>query len=151
LGSFKFWNYLNGSAFDILEVLLALRHVHGYCPSLEVTKHANPSPVQAGAPLTYTIYVTNTGHVTLTTTITDFLPAHISPSGVLTWPPIVLGHDEVWTETVTVTVTSAYTGALTNKVKVTTEEGVGGTAGVTICSNYCFIYLPIVFVSSICQ
>ncbi|NIO71783.1 MAG: hypothetical protein GTN71_22840, partial [Anaerolineae bacterium] len=39
-------------------------------PMLEVSKEADPDPVQAGAPLTYTIYVTNTGNVDLNATVT---------------------------------------------------------------------------------
>ncbi|NIO71782.1 MAG: DUF11 domain-containing protein, partial [Anaerolineae bacterium] len=42
--------------------------------ALSVTKEADPDPVQAGASLTYTIYVTNTGNVDLNATVTDTLP-----------------------------------------------------------------------------
>ncbi len=111
---------------------------------LEVTKQADPAPVPDGAPLTYTIRVTNTGNVTLTATITDILPNHVTPTGVLTWTPTITASGGIWAQQVVVTVETGYTGSLTNKVQVTTEEGAMGTASVTVCTNYCIIYLPIV-------
>jgi uncharacterized repeat protein (TIGR01451 family) len=66
---------------------------------LLVTKRAIPDPVQPGAPLTYTILVTNPFDVALHATITDTLPEHITlgrtsagtlvlPGGVITWTPV---------------------------------------------------------------
>jgi len=95
-------------------------------PGLEVSKQADPDPVSAGAQLTYTIYVTNTGNVTLTATVTDVLPGHVTPGGVLTWTPTITAPGGVWRETVTVTVEMSYLGLLTNVVRVTTEEGATG-------------------------
>ena len=43
-----------------------------------ITKHAYPDPVEPGAPLIYTIRVTNTGVVELHTTITDTLPLSVT-------------------------------------------------------------------------
>jgi uncharacterized repeat protein (TIGR01451 family) len=94
--------------------------------TLSVTKWAEPNPVRPGAQLTYTLYVTNTGDVTLTATITDTLPAHITPGGIITWTPIITVPGGVWTETVVVTVEMGYAGPLTNVVQVTTEEGAAG-------------------------
>jgi len=113
-------------------------------PMLEVSKQADPSPVQDGAQLTYTLRVTNSGNVTLTTTIADTLPDHVTPTGVLTWTPTITAPGGVWTQQVVVTVTSGYTGSLTNVVLVTTEEGATGKASVTVCANACRIYLPVV-------
>jgi len=96
-------------------------------PMLEVIKEADPDPVQAGAQLTYTLSVTNTGNVTLTATVTDTLPDQVSPTGVLTWTPTLTAPDGVWTEQFTVTVQMGYSGTLTNVVEVTTEEGATGT------------------------
>lgn len=110
---------------------------------LELTKQANPAPVQDGAPLTYTIRVTNTGSVTLTATITDILPNHVTPTGVFTWTPTITAPGGIWTQQVVVIVETGYTGALTNKVQVTTEEGAMGTASATVCANYCITYLPL--------
>ena len=95
-------------------------------PHLEVSKQAAPDPVEAGAQLTYTIRVTNTGNVTLTATITDVLPSHVTPTGVLTWTSPITAPGGVWTKTVFVTVEMSYLGPLTNVVRVTTEEGATG-------------------------
>lgn len=111
--------------------------------ALSVTKQADPSPVQDGEPLTYTIRVTNTGDVPLTAIITDTLPSHITPTGVLAWTPTITAPGGIWAQQVIVTVETGYTGSLTNKVQVTTEEGPVGTASVTVCADHCTIYLPL--------
>jgi uncharacterized repeat protein (TIGR01451 family) len=91
-----------------------------------VTKRADRDAVQAGSQLTYTLRVTNTGNVDLHTTITDVLPDHVTPGGVLTWAPIITAPGGVWTEQVTVAVTWGYSGTLTNVLQVTSDEGVMG-------------------------
>jgi uncharacterized repeat protein (TIGR01451 family) len=111
--------------------------------ALRVTKQASPARVQDGAPLTYTIRLTNTGDVTLTATVTDSLPNHVTPTGVLTWTPAITASGGTWMQQVIVTVEPGYTGMLTNKVQVTTEEGVMGTASVAVCVNHCLAYLPL--------
>jgi uncharacterized repeat protein (TIGR01451 family) len=110
--------------------------------ALSITKLASPSPVQDGAQLTYTIHITNTGNVTLTATITDILPNHVTPTGVLTWTPIITAFGDIWTQQTVVTVETGFTGSLTNKVQVTTEEGAIGVASATVCANSCITYLP---------
>jgi PKD repeat protein len=100
--------------------------------ALAVSKRAAPDPVQAGAQLTFTLRVTNTGNMDLHATITDFLPAHVTPGGVLTWTPTITAPGGVWTETVVVTVELGYVGTLTNLVEVTTTEGVSGTDACTV-------------------
>jgi len=95
-------------------------------PHLSVTKRGTPDPVEAGAALTYTIRLTNTGYITFTALVTDILPAHVAPGGVLTWTAEVLAPDGVWTQTVAVTVDVGYSGILTNVVLATTEEGATG-------------------------
>jgi uncharacterized repeat protein (TIGR01451 family) len=90
---------------------------------MEVTKQAFPSPAWAGARLTYTISVTNTGGVTLTTTVTDSLPGQVTPTGVLTWALDPLPPGEGWTKTVAVTVGVDASGPLTNVVEATAQEG----------------------------
>jgi uncharacterized repeat protein (TIGR01451 family) len=94
-------------------------------PALVVVKRAATDVVQAGEPLTYTISVTNTGNVTLTATITDVLPDHVTPAGTLAWTAEIPAPG-VWKETVVVTLALGYSGPLTNTVVVTTEEGATG-------------------------
>ncbi len=91
--------------------------------SLAASQQASDGVVQAGAQLTYTLRVTNTGDVYVHAAITDALPSHVSPGGVHTWTPAIAPGDS-WTEMVTVTVEETYTGLLTNEVQITTEEGV---------------------------
>jgi uncharacterized repeat protein (TIGR01451 family) len=116
-------------------------------PALVVTKQANPTQVQAGERLTYTIRVTNTGDVDLHATISDTLPAHVSPSGVLTWTTTLPAPGGVWTETVVVTVEEGYAGPLTNVVEVTTLEGATGAythQTPAFAPERHFCYLPLV-------
>ncbi len=112
-------------------------------PRVSVTKTAFPDPVQAGESLTYTIRVNNTGGVDLHATITDTLPTQVIPQEILTWTPTITASGGVWVGQVVVTVTPGYSGTLTNKVEVTTEEGAMSSASVTVCVGSC-VYLPIV-------
>ncbi|MFQ5580650.1 MAG: PKD domain-containing protein [Nitrospiria bacterium] len=98
-----------------------------WSPNLTVTKQASPNPVPVGAQLTYTLRVTNTGETLLHLTITDTLPAHVTPTGILTWTPTISTFGGVWTQTVIITAEIGYIGLLTNIVQVTSEEGVTGT------------------------
>jgi uncharacterized repeat protein (TIGR01451 family) len=91
-----------------------------------VAKAATPDPVATGGHLTYTLRLTNTGVVSLTATITDILPSHVTPTGVLTWTPPMILPGDTWTKTVIVTVEMGYVGTLTNVVQVTPEEGAAG-------------------------
>ena len=109
-----------------------------------MSKQVTPDPVQAGASLTYTLRVTNTGNVDLHATITDTLPAHVTPGGVLTWTPTITTPDGIWSQTVVVNVELGYTGTLTNHVQVTTLEGITGeTSSVVNVIGY-KVYLPLV-------
>jgi uncharacterized repeat protein (TIGR01451 family) len=111
---------------------------------ISVYKEASPSPVQDGEPLTYTIRVTNTAGVNLTAAITDILPSHVEPNEVLNWWPIMIGPGDTWIQHFSVTAKEGYTGELRNTVQVTTEEGPMGWARVTVCSNKCLYYLPLI-------
>jgi uncharacterized repeat protein (TIGR01451 family) len=101
-------------------------YTHTLAPDLEVTKRAHSDLVVPGEPLTYTLYVTNTGNFHLNTTITDVLPSHVTPGGARTWTATIPTPAGVWTETVVVTPEMGYAGPLTNVVQVTTEEGAAG-------------------------
>ena len=100
--------------------------------SLEVSKSAEPDPiVEAGSPLTYTIRVSNTGSVYLHAAITDTLPDHVTPApSPLTWTVVITPYTG-WMQEIVVTVDGDYDGPLVNRVEVTTEEGVSGSAVVT--------------------
>jgi uncharacterized repeat protein (TIGR01451 family) len=115
-------------------------------PALAVSKQAEPDPVQAGARMTYTIRITNTGNVALHSLVTDTLPAHVIPSGVLTWTPIITAPEGVWIMPVVVTVETGYTRPLTNVVQVTSDEGAAGVYTHTVSSEKpgLAIYLPVI-------
>lgn len=111
---------------------------------LTVTKQAGPDPVQAGAQLTYTIRVTNIGIGDLHATVTDTLPAYVTPGGVRTWTPVISAPAGVWTQQVVVTVEVGYAGVLTNVVEVTTAEGAAGTCTAISASKvWWYVYLPV--------
>ena len=103
-----------------------------WAPRLTVTKDASSDMVPAGVQLIYTICVTNTGDTLLHPVITDTPSVHVAPTGVLTWTPAAIAPDDVWTQTVAVTVEMGYTGPLTNAVRVTTDEGATGTYACTV-------------------
>jgi len=118
-------------------------------PSLAVTKQAAPDPVEPGEQLTYTLRVTNTGNVTLTATLTDILPNHVTPTGVLTWTPVTItAPGGTWMQQVVVTVDVGYEGPLTNVVQATTEEGATGMDSVTVNASRYRIYLPVILKDS---
>jgi uncharacterized repeat protein (TIGR01451 family) len=127
-------------------------------PSLAITKDAYPDPVQAGSQLTYTLRVTNTGSADLHAAITDTLPSHITsgrtsggtlilPGGIITWTSVITGPGGIWVETMVVTVTRGYSGTLTNRVQVATQEGATGEAEVITNAFGYQIYLPLVMKS----
>ncbi len=126
-----------------------------YFPTLQVNKWAYPDPVQAGAPLTYTIRVVNTSGIDLHATITDTLPLSVTlgetsggtlllPGGAvgITWTALIPASGGIWDETVIVTVAEGHNGPLLNVVKVTTEEGAVGKAIAIVNAHE--IYLPLV-------
>jgi uncharacterized repeat protein (TIGR01451 family) len=112
-------------------------------PALAVSKEAAPDPVQAGSQLTYTLHITNTGNVDLHATVTDTLPAHVTPGGTLTWTPLVTAPGGVWQQTVVVTVNWGYAGPLTNGVQVSTAEGATGMVTCTVTARP-KVYLPVI-------
>jgi uncharacterized repeat protein (TIGR01451 family) len=119
-----------------------------YHPALDVAKQADPDQVRAGASLTYTIRVTNTGNVTLTATITDVLPTHVTPGDVRTWPAVIPAPGGVWVQQVVVTAEMGYSGTLTNVVRVTTDQGATGVYVETSTAVGYRIYLPVILKNS---
>ncbi len=111
------------NAYDMLQATSADGQA-----SLLVTKSANTDVIQPGAPLTYTLRVINTGTTALHAIVTDTLPAHVTPTGILTWTPTITAPGGSWMQTVVVTVDLGYTGVVLNRLDVTTAEGVGGLA-----------------------
>jgi len=112
-------------------------------PYLEVTKWATPDPVSAGAQLTYTIRITNTGNVALNGIVTDTLPLHVMPASVQPWTFANLSPGNVWTQPIVITVSRGYSGTLTNRVQVTTREGAWGETQVIVNAIGYQVYLPI--------
>jgi uncharacterized repeat protein (TIGR01451 family) len=97
---------------------------------LSVSKQVEPSVAVAGIPLTYTIRLTNTGQLTLTTTITDFLPAGVEPAPLIrTWSLPAFAPGELWQTDIVMT--AGFSGTLVNEVQVTSTEGATGSDIVT--------------------
>ncbi|MDY7075493.1 MAG: NosD domain-containing protein [Chloroflexota bacterium] len=111
---------------------------------LSVIQQASPVPARAGESLVYTVAVVNfSTDITFTATITDTLPDHVAPTGVLTWTSVVIPAESSWTRQIIVTVDADYSGMLTNTVEITTTEGIASTASLVVG---CYvIYLPLVF------
>jgi hypothetical protein len=109
-----------------------------------LTLLADPYPMlKESSQLTYTLSITNYTSVTLTATITETLPSHVTPTGVLTWTPTLATPCGTWTVSSIVTVETDYIGLLTNRVQLTSKEGPSDTESVTVCVRYCN-YFPII-------
>jgi uncharacterized repeat protein (TIGR01451 family) len=113
-------------------------------PALQLSQETAPQPVPAGTPLTYTLRVTNTGNLDLHAAITDSLPAHVTPGGVLTWTSTITAPGGVWSQTIVVTGEAGYSGTLTNTARVTTAEGAAGMDSATVNIYDYRVYLPMV-------
>jgi uncharacterized repeat protein (TIGR01451 family) len=128
---------------EITTAMEEVGFVPDYTNMLDVIKQADLSIVRPGEQLTYTICVTNTGNMTLTATITDTLPDHVTPGNTRVWTATVLAPGGVWTQAVVVTVNLGYSGILTNAVEVNTVEGATGSAEAIVHTCY-GVYLPLV-------
>jgi uncharacterized repeat protein (TIGR01451 family) len=114
-------------------------------PTLDIEKSAEPSPVEAGGLLTYTLTVTNTGIVSATgVVVTDAVPANTTyqscgpapcgeAGGVVSWTLGVLdiGVSRVLTMLVQVDSPLPNGTVLTNTAWVTSTEGITDTDTVT--------------------
>jgi len=87
--------------------------------------------------------VTNTGDVDLHAVITDTLPTHVTPAGLVTWTGTITAPGGVWAQHIAVTVDAGYVGTLTNTVLVTTEEGAIGTSSIVVNVMGYGVYLPL--------
>lgn len=84
---------------------------------LRIDVRANANQVAAGSRLTYTITITNINPFSISATVTETLPAHVTPSGTLIWQPTISGSYGVWTQTVSVTVQPDFEGILTIQLR----------------------------------
>jgi uncharacterized repeat protein (TIGR01451 family) len=112
-------------------------------PALLVTKETNLPFALPGRPLTYTLYVTNTGFVDLHATITDTLPPEVTPTGLRTWTATIPAFGGIWTGQVAVTVAPDFSGTLTNRVEVGSVEGARGAFTQSVGMGRVY-YLPLV-------
>lgn len=92
-----------------------------------VFSEAYPDPAISGGPLTYTLHVYNGWSPTATATISDILPAQVSPAGTLVWTPVTILPGDTWSETVVVTVEAGYQGLITNVLQASSVEGRSGS------------------------
>jgi uncharacterized repeat protein (TIGR01451 family) len=113
-------------------------------PGLEATKEAYTDVVRPGQPLSYTISVTNSGHFDLSVVISDALPAHVTPTGILTWTPTITAPGGLWQETVVMTVEDTYAGPLNNVLQVTSAAGTMAVCTATVAVEPWWLYLPLV-------
>lgn len=93
---------------------------------LIVEKRSHDHLVADGEPITYTLFVTNSGSSPVTTTVIDHLPEQVTATGTsrsLVWPLVNLGPGMAWSEEVVVTVTEGYTGPVVNRVEVSDQWG----------------------------
>lgn len=100
--------------------------------ALRLGLSATPDPVASGNVLSYTLYLTNTGLSDLHATITQTLPAHVIPGGILTWTASVPASGSDWVETVAVMVDPDYSGWLTSTLQASSSEGARGILTSTI-------------------
>ncbi|HDQ73409.1 MAG TPA: DUF11 domain-containing protein [Chloroflexi bacterium] len=100
--------------------------------AVRMSVSAEASFVEAGAPLTYTIRVTNTGDVDLHVVVSDAPPEQVAPTAPQVWTFTLPASGDGWVETRVVTVAAGYTGPLTYTAHVTSAEGAMDTASAVV-------------------
>jgi uncharacterized repeat protein (TIGR01451 family) len=116
--------------FDGLAVLMAVT--------------ATPSPVASGQMLTYTLTITSLSHTDLDILLVNTLPAHTSPTGVITDSKTFTTYHEVWTRQITTTVNADYAGPLVNQVDVIYWENVLASEVITTVAHMSISGLEVV-------
>ena len=114
-------------------------------PEVSVSQTVTPPTVAGARPLTFTIQITNTGILTLHTTITDVLPAHVTSTGVLTWTATITAPGASWQRSIVVTPLAGYGGTLPNLVTIWTSEGATATSTIVGSVTAYQAYLPLVW------
>ena len=112
-----------------------------------ITKEASADPVEPGTQLTYTIKLINTGSLTITAVVTDYLPGQVTPTGIRNWGPLTLSRGDTWETHVVVTTDADYTGRLSNIAQAVSTGGLTDTITIETSTIY-QTYLPLMFRSS---
>jgi hypothetical protein len=107
---------------------------------------AQPNPVTAGEVVSITLLVKNLGILETTVTISNTLPAEVTPNGVQSWQATLPALGGAWTETIQVAVDPEYDGILTNTLSVTATGGQTAEYVLSITSQReaYSIYLPMI-------
>jgi hypothetical protein len=114
-------------------------------PEVTLSQTVTPPTVVGQMPLTYSIQITNTGTLTLHATITDVLPVHAVPTGVLTWTVTLPAPGGTWQRSIVVTPLAGYSGTLSNLVTVWSSEGATATSTILSSITAYQAYLPLVW------
>ncbi|MFN8597523.1 MAG: PKD domain-containing protein [Anaerolineae bacterium] len=116
-----------------------------YNPALSATKSASSSSALPGAVITYTIRLTNTGNVALTTYISDTLPPSVTFKGPITVNPV--GGSTGTPPAIASGQSIALGGSITVTVPVTVNTGAGMTAGGSIANTAAITTSPTTLVT----
>ncbi|MEX1019044.1 MAG: right-handed parallel beta-helix repeat-containing protein, partial [Litorilinea sp.] len=98
-------------------------------PGLVVRRTITPNPPQAGRIVTYTVFVTNTGNVDFTTTITNFMPEDetgrplVAPGGPIVFEDVTILRGERWIQQIVGVIEPGYVGPLAGSTVARTDSG----------------------------
>lgn len=125
--------------------VLAAPAIHPISPTtdLVITQQVSPNPVLVGATAVYTLQVTNVSTIPLPVLISNSLPLQVTPTGTLTWTPII-SDSAAWIESVAVTVPANTQGELVNEMTVTVPTSrADNRSYCTTCAEEDNINIPI--------
>lgn len=89
--------------------------------AIALSKVPERDPIRSGNVVTYTITLTNTGNLEVVAgAVQDVVTPPLTPGGPVVWPLLPLLPGAAWTQSVTLTAPSGYSGVITNPVVVTT-------------------------------